>query len=355
MAWMLYGATGYTGKLLLEEAIQRGHRPLIAGRSEAKLKPLADAYHVEYVAFSLDEAADRLRGLGVDLVLNAAGPYLYTGAPMMDACLHAGAHYLDITGEFPVLEAAFARDSAARERDILLMSGVGFDVVPSDCLARYVAEKLPDAVTLEVVVDVLGVGGLESGASAGTLKSMVEMAPQGGRVRRNGVLVPYDFGADARTFRFNDGRDALTMAIPWGDIVTAYHSTGIPNITSYMTLPPLFIALAQRFGFLFILSGKNALVRSTMQKLIDRYVPGPSAERRRTARSRVYARATDAHDNHAEAWLETLEAYALTAKTGVLAVERVLDGNYRGAQSPAQAFGADFIMEIESTRRYDTL
>ena len=355
MAWMLYGVTGYTGKLLLDEAIQRGHRPLIAGRSEEKLKPLAEAYNVEYVAFGVDAAADRLRGLGVDLVLNAAGPYLYTGAPMMDACLHAGAHYLDITGEFPVLEAAFARDAAARERGTLILSGVGFDVVPSDCLARYVADKLPTATHLEIVVDVLGAGGLDSGASAGTLKSMIEMSPQGGRTRRNGTLVPVDFGAEARRFRMTDGQDVLTMAIPWGDIVTAYHSTGIPNITTYMRLPPFFIAYAQRFGFLLIQSGRSAVIRSTMKKLIDRFVPGPSEQRRRTARSYVYARATDASGNEAEAWLDTLEAYALTAKTGILAVERVLEGGYRGAQSPAQAFGADFILQLESTRRYDTL
>jgi short subunit dehydrogenase-like uncharacterized protein len=92
-----------------------------------------------------------------------------------------------------------------------------------------------------------------------------------------------------------------------------------------------------------------------MKKLIDRFVPGPSEQRRRTARSYVYARATDASGNEAEAWLDTLEAYALTAKTGILAVERVLEGGYRGAQSPAQAFGADFILQLESTRRYDTL
>lgn len=353
MVWMLYGATGYTGKLLLEEAIRRGHRPIIAGRSEAKLKALAQAHNVDYKAFGVEAAAQAVREAGVDLVLNAAGPFIHTARPMMEACIGAGAHYLDITGEIPVFETAFALDAAAQAGGVLIMSGVGFDIVPSDCLCKYVAEKLPDAVRLEVVIAALS-GGSEMGATAGTLKSMLEIMPTGGRVRRGGALLPYDLGAGGQMFRFAEG-ERRAIPIPWGDVVTAYHSTGIPNITAYMTFPPAMIGMIERFGVLTMTLLRIAPVRAWLAGQIERHVPGPSAAHRESARAQVVARATNAAGESAEAWLDTLEGYQLTMKSGILAVERALAGAYRGTLTPSLAFGADFVLEIDSTRRLDAL
>lgn len=354
MTWMLYGATGYTGKLLLERAIQRGHRPLIAGRAVDKLRPLAEQYSVEYWVFPPEDASEPIRAANVALVLNAAGPFVHTAVPIMEACLTAGAHYLDITGEIPVFEAGFARSAAAEARGVVIMSGVGFDIVPSDCLARFVADRLPGATHLDIAIAMIGQTQGEIPASAGTLKSMLAMIPTGGRVRRNGVLLPYDLGGDIRVFHFPSGSH-LAAAIPWGDVATAYHSTGIPNITAYMTFPEPVIDLLRLAGVPFMLLTRSAAVRRWLGAQIDRIAPGPSAALRASGRTEIYACARDRAGQAAEAWLETREGYAFTVEAALLAVERVLDGQYRGALTPSLAFGPDFVLEIETTRRFESL
>ncbi|MEP6985562.1 MAG: saccharopine dehydrogenase NADP-binding domain-containing protein, partial [Chloroflexota bacterium] len=97
--WMIYGATGYTGKLVAEEAVRRGHKPLLAGRSAAKLRPLAESLGLEYAVVSLDDADALAKAVGsVELVYNAAGPFIFTSDRILRACLQTGVHYLDITG-----------------------------------------------------------------------------------------------------------------------------------------------------------------------------------------------------------------------------------------------------------------
>jgi short subunit dehydrogenase-like uncharacterized protein len=353
--WMLYGATGYTGKLLVEEAVARGHRPLLAGRSEEKLRALAARHNLDYVAFGLDHHAAIVTALrGMSLVLHAAGPFAQTSAPMLDACLSAGVHYLDITGEIGVFEHLFAHDQAAKDRGIALIPGVGFDVVPSDCLIRYVSEQLPDAISLEVALDALSGDRESSGASAGTMKSGLGMLASGNKVRRNGELVAFDLGAGVTTVRFPHG-ERLVMPIPWGDLSTGYRTSGIPNITTYMALPLAQIALLRRFGNLVRQPLKFAPVRDWLSQQIDLQITGPTEQQRQTGRCFIYVRVTNRAGKTAEAWLETPEAYHLTAKSALLAVERVHSGSYQGALSPALAFGADFVLEIENTRRLDAL
>lgn len=354
--WMLYGATGYTGRLVAEAAVRRGHRPLLAGRSADKLRPLAERLGLEWIAVSLEDADGLRRAVAqVGLVYHAAGPFLHTAQPMVHACLAEGAHYLDITGEIPVYQMVFGLDTAARERGVALLSGVGFDVVPSDGLIRYVADRLPGADRLEVVVDALGTGDGAARVSAGTTKSMLELiAAQGNVVRRDGRLVRIPFGAAPRRFRFPHG-ERLAMPAPWGDVEMAYHSTGIPNITAYLAFSPALVGLFALTGPVVGLMLKPAGVRRLLGRAIDRLVAGPSEAARDQGRSWVYARASRADGRYAEAWLETIEGYQFTAEIGVRAVERVLDSSLRGAFTPSQAFGADFALEVEGTRRYDAL
>ncbi|KAB2863717.1 MAG: NAD(P)H-binding protein, partial [Anaerolineae bacterium] len=133
--WILYGAYGYTGELVAEEALKRGHTPILAGRSAEKLIPLAERLGLEYRVFSLDDTPALKNALAdVDLVFHAAGPFIYTASPMLDACIETGTHYVDITGEILVFRKTFKRDEAARQKNIALISGVGFDIIPTDCL-----------------------------------------------------------------------------------------------------------------------------------------------------------------------------------------------------------------------------
>ncbi|HUB06134.1 MAG TPA: saccharopine dehydrogenase NADP-binding domain-containing protein [Myxococcales bacterium] len=347
--WLLYGAYGYTGRLIAEHAVARGQRPVLAGRSADKLAALAGKLGLEHVAVSLDDPAALRRALeGASAVLHAAGPFVHTSAPMRRACLDAGASYLDITGEIPVFEAAFAEDGEARSRGVALICGVGFDVVPTDCLAVHVARQLASPFGLELAIDAGG------NASAGTMKSALGLLPKGGVVRRGGKLVPWRLGRGARDIRFSHGvRHAVP--IPWGDLATAFRSTGCPDITTYMAVPPGQAKALAAFGSVLQLAlGVPSLQRAALS-WAERRFPGPDEQERREGHSRVWARTVDREGNEAQGWLELGDGYAFTAASAVRAVERTLEKKPVGALTPAQAFGADFVLEMDGVRRLDAL
>ncbi len=348
MKWMLYGATGYTGVLVAEEAVKRGHTPLLAGRDESKLRPLARRLGLKYVAFGLDDVNIIAKHIAeMDVVYHCAGPFAFTSDAMIRACLATNTHYLDITGEVEVLENTFSYDEVARKNGIALISGVGFDVIPSDCLADYVSQQVPQAQTL-----VMGIQALSS-VSAGTAKSMIEMLPYGLRWRKNGALSVAPINQRTRKFHLQTG-EALGLLIPWGDIATAYRTTGIPNISVYMALNPALVRLVSvtaSMGGLF----KSAGVRRFASGIVDRVITPPTPAQREIGRCYLYACATDSVGNTAEAWLETAEGYRFTALAAIATIEKMEHTGLVGALTPAQAFGADFALEIEGTQRVDGL
>ena len=348
MRWMIYGATGYTGQLVVEEAIKRGHRPIIAGRNPEKLDVIAEKYDLDYVAFRLDDENTIAEAIAdVDIVYHGAGPFIHTAEPMIRACLATGTNYLDITGEIEVFENTYQYDDTARKVGIALISGAGFDVVPSDCLGAYVAEKIVGTTHLET-----GIFGF-AGASAGTTKSAIEMIPSSWYSRRDGELVNVPFGKDSITLELPDGKSRHAMSSPWGDLSVSYRTTGIPNITSYVAIPPALLTMA-RIGYpiasLFL---KNTAIRSLAKDLAERFVSPPDEATRTESKSYIYARASNANGQSASAWLTTLEPYQYTAKVAVLAVERLAELKPIGALTPVQAFGIDFTLEVEGTTRQD--
>jgi short subunit dehydrogenase-like uncharacterized protein len=344
MDWMIYGATGYTGALLVEEAVKRGHRPILAGRNPDKLEVLADHYQLEYMAFRLDELSVIAEAIAdMELVFHAAGPFIHTSEPMIRACLATKTNYLDISGELSVLERSFRYDDAARKNGIVLVSGAGFDVVPSDCLAAYVAQQMRGATLLETAVVAF------SGASAGTTVSALEMIPASWLARKDGKLVESYFGEKSIKLELPNGKKRRAVSVPWGDLSTAYRSTGIPNIVSYMALPPSLITAGRLFFPLGKFALKNRAIMTMAESIASRIMKAPSETLRETSKAYLWAKASRANASH-EAWLETPEPYAYTAKIGILAVERVLEMQAIGALSPSQAFGVDFALEVEGTK-----
>ncbi|HEY4715760.1 MAG TPA: saccharopine dehydrogenase NADP-binding domain-containing protein [bacterium] len=347
--WIIYGAYGYTGELIAEEALRRGHRPILAGRSEKKLAPLAERLNLEKLVIDLADPSGIRKSLsGAGLIFNAAGPFVYTNEPIIQACLDAGTNYLDITGEIPALTKVFSYDEPAKRKGICLIPGAGFDVIPSDCLAKYLSDRLPGASELE-----LAFAGLDS-PSAGTAKTMVEMIPKGGFVRRNGKIVPHPFGSGVRKIKFPHGERAV-LPIPWGDLETGYRSTGILNITTCMAYPA-FLAYTMRLTGPIIqkLLAIKPIQRFS-QNMIEKLIRGPGPESRKTRKSYLWGRVSDGKGKNVEAWLEILETYEFTAVAGVRTVEKVFELNPTGALTPSQAFGKDFVLEIEGTKRYDRL
>ena len=346
--WLIYGATGFTGRLVAEEALRRGHHPVLAARSAEKLGALAGSLGLDSIAFDL-QGGDRLARILEDFqaVFHAAGPFRLTGGPMLTACLKAGTHYLDITGEIPVLEANLALDPQAKAAGISVVSGSGFDVVPTDCLANIVAHRLSHPTYLEIAF-----AGI-SRSSAGTIKSGLVEAPLEVMIRRDGRLVHAPLGFGGKWVCFSD-RERYVLPVPWGDVATAYHSTGIGNIVVYMAFPPQVAASLRTFGLTIQGLLRPRGVQALVSKAVDLFVRGPDEEARRTNRSYIWAWARNELGESREAWLETIEPYQFTAVTGVRCVEKVLAGEVQpGAFTPAQAYGSDFILEMPETRLLD--
>ncbi len=342
-SWMIYGANGYTGELAAREAVRRGLSPILAGRSADGVRALARELGLESRVFGLDDAtalASELYGIGT--VLHCAGPFVRTSAPMVRACLGTGSHYLDITGELAVFEAVLAQSDAARRAGVSLLPGVGFDVVPTDCLAARLAARLPGATHLD-----LAFYSPRAVTSRGTLKTMVESLPHSGAVRREGKIVPVPLAFDAREIDFGgEAGRRWTMTIPWGDVSTSWWSTGIPNIRVYTGASPKRVAQLRRLRPFVRLLGW-APAKRLLRAAIDRRAPGPTAEARETARVYLWGEVRDSAGNRIEDRLSTPEAYRFTAESAIRAVERVLSGSVApGAWTPSKAFGADFIRQI---------
>ena len=344
---LIYGATGYTGRLAAEHAVERGLSPVLAGRNADALRSISDRLGLRRRVFGLDRRAELARGLeGITAVLHAAGPFSATAAPMAEACLAAGVHYCDITGEIDVFEALAARDAPAKAAGIVLMPGAGFDVVPSDCLAAHVAGRLPDATRLR-----LSIGGLTR-ASRGTAKTMVEAVAQGTRARSNGRIVRIrgtprgtaDFGAGPRP----------TIGVSWGDVSTAWHTTGVPNIEVFFEADRAMEMAASLPTFVKGALGAGVVQRVLKAQIDRRLPPGPTPEQRARGRAVIVAEARDAAGGTVVSRLVTPEPYALTAMTAVEVVRRLAEGEgAAGFQTPSSVFGPDFIMGFEGVTRED--
>ena len=271
-AILIYGATGYTGQLLAAHAVGQGLRPILAGRDPEKLRPLAARLNLEMRAARLDDAAGLQSALAdVAAVIHAAGPFSRTARPMAEACLAAGAHYVDITGEIAVLEALAAKDAAAKAAGIVLLPAAGFDVVPSDCLAAHVAGRVPGATHLRISIGGFG------GFSRGTARTMVEGIAWGTRVRRDGRIVELPSPPRA-TADFGTG-PRRTVGLGWGDVSSAWYSTGVPNIDVYFeAFPAMAAAAGLPAGIRRIIAGGTA--QRLINRGIDRLPEGPSAAAR---------------------------------------------------------------------------
>lgn len=340
---MIYGANGYTGRLVAQEACRRGLRPILAGRHGEAVGKLARELGCESRVFPLtspEQIAGYLEDVAV--VAHCAGPFSATAEPMMDACLLEQVHYTDITGEIDVIEAGAARHEKAREAGIALMPAVGFDVVPTDCLAATLAAELPGATHLELAF--AGTGGL----SPGTTKTMIEGLPRGGRARVGGRIVTVPPAWKSQEIPFRTGK-RWAMTIPWGDVSSAYYSTGIPNIEVYLSASPASIARARRMRWLMPLMGIWPLP-ALAKWWVGRTVHGPSPAELERTRTSLWGRVRDAEGRTVEATLETPGGYTLTVLTMLAVVERLLAGDGpRGFATPSKAFGKDFIVRIEGT------
>jgi short subunit dehydrogenase-like uncharacterized protein len=343
--FLIYGANGYTGELITRYAVERGMKPILAGRNAIEIERLAKKHHLEYRVLSLDETGRLDAALNeVAMVLHCAGPFSLTSQPMVEACLRTRTHYTDITGEIAVFEAMAARDRSARDAGIMIMSGVGFDVVPSDCLAKHFKERLPSAKHLSLAF--YGMGRL----SHGTQATMTMNVGKGGAIRKDGKITSVPAAWKTREIDFGEvTKTAVT--IPWGDVSTAYYSTGIPNIEVYTVVPPSnlkMLKLSRYLGWL--------LATKPFQDRLQKKIPagGPSDDERSKGKTLLWGEASDLNGNRVEARMQGPEGYTLTTLAALNITDKILKGSLApGYQTPARAYGADLILELDNVTRED--
>jgi len=338
--WMIYGANGYTGRLIAKQAKARAMQPVLAGRNRTEVEKLSAETGFECRVFDLDDKAAVREGLqGIAVVLHCAGPFSATSQPMIEACLANGSHYLDITGEISVFANAHRQSDEAMRADIVLMPGVGFDVVPTDCLAASLVERLPAATTLKLA--------FESGGrmSPGTAKTSVEGLAGGGCVREAGKLKWVPLAWKSREIPFEHGK-RMAVTIPWGDVFTAYISTGVPDIEVYMAAPPSAIMRMKRLRMLRPLLAMQ-WVQNTMKRRIEKSVKGPGEDARQGSRMQLWGEVSSADGRNVSATMTTPDGYDVTVMASLEIVEYLLKNEVEGGfYTPSLLLGADFAQSL---------
>ncbi len=346
--FLVYGSYGYTGNLIVEQAVKAGLKPLLAGRDENQLRAQAEKFGLEFRAFSIeDTAALDSALLEVDAVLHCAGPFVLTFRQMAEACIRTGRHYVDISGEIEGFEALASMDEEAKRAGVMLLPGGGFDVVPSDCLIAHVAGKLASATHVKLYIKSIG-----SGVSRGTARSGIENSHRQGRIRRDGKIVGVPNVWGIKDVDFGRGPTRL-VSMGWGDVSTAFHSTGIPNVTVYMGFPAVMVSMMRLTRFIGpLLYTRTA--RNFIKWIIGKFfAPGPSRKQNENGFSLLIAEVTDGK-NIVHAKLKTPEAYYLTSLTSLEIIKNILGNNYKaGFQTPSKVYGADFILKFAGVERED--
>ena len=356
-------------------AVKRGLKPILAGRSKDKVEELAKRHGLDHLVFDLEDEEKMETALKgrAKAVLHCAGPFSRTAKKMVKACLKTSLHYIDITGEMIIFEALQRYDEAAKEKGIMILPGAGYDVVPSDCLALYLKNKMPFAKYLELAIMTKG-----GGISHGTAQSIIENISKKGAIRLDGKIskVPHAYASRhdisfpfrnvmSKSQKRHDISKGYTgVTVPLGDLFSAFISTGIPNITTYFIVKPAMVKwmkLLNYFGWLFA----NPLTHNFAKNKITKNQPGPTEEQRNTAQSYVWGEVSTVDsrqltvDNKEKsepvrAILKLPDAYTLTALTSLKIIEKILSGNFKaGYQTPATAYGEELIMEIEGVERMD--
>lgn len=344
MDWMIYGANGYTGELIAREAKRQSKAPILAGRSAAKIAALATELNLPSQIFNLGSTSGTVDAVrGVRVVLNCAGPFSKTAEPLMRTCISAGVNYLDITGEIDVLEGAHRLDSEAKAARVVLCPAAGFDVVPTDCIALMLKKALPEATALALGFEVTS-----RQMSAGTAKTTVEALGRSGKVRREGRIVDFPLGHGLRRIDFGHG-EKLAMPIPWGDVATAFYTTGIPNITVYTPVSRPLAAFARLNG-IFAPLLQSPRLRSWLVKKIETRIKGPGAATREATPSYVWGEAKDAQGHSHVIRLITLNGYSFTVFSALAIAEHLAaDDCPPGCWTPAALMGEDFILRMPGT------
>lgn len=321
---MIYGASGYTGRMVAEHAKANGTALVLAGRSQPPLAKLALDLDVEYRAFALDDATAIDRNLlDISVLLNCAGPFLRTAKPLMEAAIRNGVHYLDTAAELDSYRLAEQLDVEAKTAGVMLMPGGGGSVAMLGSLAGYAVAKVQDPLGIKIAMHVSG------GLSRGSAISATENMTTETFARLDGALVPVS--NKLQKFDFGQGAvDSFQVTLP--DLITIWRTTGVPNIETFIHVTG------------------NGFPQGDLSLLPD----GPTEDERSVNRYKAVVEVTDAQGKVIRSLLDTVNGYTFTAMAAAEAGRRVLRGEARaGFQAPAGVFGNGFAETIADTTIID--
>jgi saccharopine dehydrogenase (NAD+, L-lysine-forming) len=336
--WALYGATGVTGRIILERALSRGHRPTLIGRNPLAMEASAAPHGLASKCAELHDAVGLTEALrGHRLVLNAAGPFSLTAEPIIAAALAAGTDYLDVNGELLVLDSMLAMDQRARDRGVRLIGGVGFGVAAADGLVAQVIRILggADALRISVAAD----SGFSSKAVA---ESTIEVLAAGGYEVDRGKLQRRRI-ARQRWFQEQgaDARIAFASA-PLAELAAARRIAPTARVTAGVPMAHSRAAVLSLVGPLL----PHLLKVPAVRRLLKRTGGHAGGDAGKFHQSRVWVDGW-LQGRRASARLQAGEGFAVAADIAVCAVEAALAKRADpGAHTPASAFGPDFITTI---------
>ncbi|HJN37983.1 MAG TPA: saccharopine dehydrogenase NADP-binding domain-containing protein [Gammaproteobacteria bacterium] len=327
---LIYGITGYTGELIAKELHHRGWNHItIAGRNKHKTQKIAKKYNLKWISFDIHNRQEITHHiLPFKVILNCAGPFIETIHPLVDICIENSIDYLDITGESDVFLKLMRLSKKAKENHCTLLPGVGFDVVPSDCLAKHVHNLLPEATHLDIII--LGVGSPSRGTINTALRNLTipTLTRTNSKLQKNPKPI-------LKTIDVNN-KKVQCIAISWGDIVTAYHSTKIPNITVYFQKSPAMIK-AMKLPLII----KRIVSSSVVRKIIHAAMcchPGPDQTSLEKAETTLIAHAWN-DTKEVKAKMTTPHGYTTTVQTALTCLELVMSTTVKpGFQTPSTAF-----------------
>lgn len=353
----VYGATGFTGRLIAHELKRRGAEFLIAGRDRRKLERLSgELGGVPYAAVSVDDPAGLRQMLGpCSVVVACAGPFSLHGEPVVAAAADSGTHYLDTTGEQPFMRMVFDRyGERAAATGAALVSGMGFDYLPGDLIAALTAEGMGP---LEEIVVAYCVNGFAP--THGTALSGLEIMRGGDVVWSDGDWRPAPHSADGGRWRFPDpiGEQRM-LRYPAGEQITVprhVETARVQTLLNGMVVPPRLMPLAVASSPLLGFAMRTPL-RKAMGAVIRRLPAAPSETDRKKARFTISCEARGRSGTR-RGVVRGGDVYGLTAVSLAHGALLCADPGYdrKGALAPAQAFDptsffaalADFGVSIE--------
>ena len=339
----VYGATGYTGRLVARELQRRGLDFMLCGRDASKLRALAGELADPDVRAAGVNDRDALRHAFGDCaaVINCAGPFTLHGEPVVRAAVETGTHYVDTTGEQAFMKLVADRyDEPARAAEVAVVPAMGFDYVPGDLLCRLVARGHEPVDELRLAYVVSGFG-----ASRGTIKSTLEIAKGGDVVWEDGAWKPAGPGPMRSTVVFPEpfGRQ-VAAKYPCGEVVTVPRHTRVRTIVARVAvstmapvgpLAPLLPPLMAGIGVAL-----RTPVRSALHAALGALPEGPEEDARRAARFLIVAEAIGTNGRSGRGAVTGSDVYGLTAVTSVHGASLLADSGYdhSGVLSPASAF-----------------